>query len=52
MLTGKTDKTGYTCPYCNKHNDVNEGCSEAFEGGVVLVYCVYCDKESVSDEEV
>ena len=50
MLKGKTDNSGYVCPYCHVHNDTNEGSSIALENGDIIICCAYCEKESLSDE--
>jgi hypothetical protein len=49
MLNAVLIRSGFYCPYCLKFNGVNEGSSEAFDNGDVLITCGYCNKEAISD---
>ena len=49
MLIAVLCSTGYYCPYCKKHNGVNEGCSEVFTNGDCIITCGYCGKDAITD---
>ncbi len=49
MKISRSTKNGVTCAYCGRHNDTNEGASDAHLNGEVDFWCAYCGKRSRMD---